>query len=201
MRQMGEYGMKNKEIIDFVEDRNIKTNEDWYMHATKKDIKEIEKIFAEGIKSAYLRGLKGNHFNGKYYISLIKVNSDYNELSLFLKDRPKFVINNISPFYAERKKFKLRRIFINTIIPLRTSEWDGEYQEFLKIDASNIIAIEYSLFKILNNSTEINDNIKENLKFLKEIILCLKKLNINLPIYDFSSNKEINKEKVLSLNI
>lgn len=191
--------MKTDEIIDFIEDKKINIQKDWYLHATKKDVKIIEKILTEGIKSAYLRGLKGNHFNGKYYISLYKESGNISVLFKFLEERPKFVIHNISPFYSNRKKYKLRRIFINTIIPLRTSEWDGEYQKFLRIDASNIIAMEYSLASLLNNPSLSKDEIKSYLNFLKEIILCLQNLQLDLPIYDFWSNREINKEKVLTL--
>jgi len=191
--------MKSDEIIDFVEDKEINIKKDWYLHATKKDVKLIENILTEGVKSAYLRGLKGNHFNGKYYISLYKENSTSYELFKYLQERPKFVVHNISPFYSNRKKYKLRRIFINTIIPLRTSEWDGEYQKFLRIDASNIIAMEYSLASLLNNPSLSNNELKLYLAFLKEIVLCLQKLQLDLPIYDFWSKREINKEKVLTL--
>ena len=37
------------------------------------------------------------------------------------------------------------------------------------------------------------------LLYLKKIICILQSLDKNIPVYDFSSNREINKEKVKSL--
>ena len=42
---------------------------------------------------------------------------------------------------------------------------------------------------------------KEKLQLLKDIIFCMHQVNSQLPIYDFYTKKEINKEKVLSLHI
>jgi len=185
--------MVNKNLLEFVEDKQIILNENWYYHATKADITTIKKILDEGIKCAYLRGLNGNHFNGKYYISLCKRNSD----SLFLKyqDNPKFIIEGIKPHYAYREKYNLRKWFINTKVPLRTSEWDGEFQEYLIIKPSKIIAIEYSLSTV-NNLDEA-----KQLYFLKSLLLVLKQRQNNLPIIDALTSREINKEKVLSLHL
>lgn len=191
--------MELKEILYFIEDKNITQNDNWYFHATKSDIYTIQKILEEGIKSAYLRNERGNHFNGKYYISLYKNTEDAEELKLWLRKRPKFIIQDISPFYADRNKFNFRQMFINTRVPLRTSEWDGEFQEYLQIEPFKIVALEYSLAHILSNADEAN--IKDKLKFLKKMILCLEKAKRDLPIYDIHSNCEINKKKVLSLNL
>lgn len=191
--------MDAKEILNFIEDKNITPNDNWYLHATRADIEIIKKILEEGIKSAYLRNQNGNHFNGNYYISLYKNNEEAKHLNLWLCRFPKFIINDISPFYADRKKFKFRRIFINTRVPLRTSEWDGEFHQYLEIEPSKIMALEYSLSNMLSNST--NSDIKEKLLFLKNMVLCMEQKNINLPIYDLSSNREFNKQKILSLNL
>lgn len=198
--------MNIEEIINFIEENNIEINDNWYFHATANNIDTIKKIFEEGIKCAVLRNAKPNHFNGKYYISLYKHNTLDNGLNLWLNKYPKFVINNISPLYANRKKLKLRRIFINTKIPLRTSEWDGEYQQYSVIDTSKFIAFGYDLSRILKD-IDCSNNItkeklqKEKLELLKSIIEYMNDSNNNLPIYDFSTQKEINKEKVLSLHL
>lgn len=191
--------MEIKEILRFIEDKDIVANDNWYFHATRNDVDIIKKILDKGITSAYLRNKKGNHFNGKYYISLYKNTKESECLNLWLRDSPKFIIHDISPFYADSKKFKFRSIFINTRIPLRTSEWDGEFQQYLEIEPFKIIALEYSLSHMLSNSDDFN--MKEKLIFLKNIVLCLKKMNKDLPIYDLSSNREFNKEKILSLNL
>jgi len=191
--------MDVKKILDFIEDKEILVDDDWYFHATRNDIDTIKNILEEGIKSAYLRNQRGNHFNGQYYISLYKNTNEATNLKLWLSKSPKFVIHNISPFYADRKKWNFRYIFINTRIPLRTSEWDGEFQHYLKIDPSKIIGLEYSLAHILNTGNDIE--IKEKLLFLRNIALCMEQTNRVLPIYDLSQNRELNKEKILSLNI
>jgi len=90
-------------------------------------------------------------------------------------------------------------MFINTRIPIRTSEWDGEFHQYLQIEPLKIVALEYSLLHILSNSDEFM--MKEKLKFLRDIISCLKEINRDLPFYDISSNCEINKEKILTLNL
>ena len=191
--------MNKKELLNFIEDKDISVDENWYLHATKNDLETIKKILDEGIKSAYLQHKKGNHFNGKYYISLYKSNNATEELNSWLNDYPKFIVNNISPFYADREKYNSRHMFINTRIPLRTSEWDGEFHQYLKIEPSKIVALEYSLSRILSNSND--SGAKEKLIFLKNMILCLEQLNKDIPIYDLSSNREFNKQNVLSLHI
>jgi len=198
--------MNIEKLLNFIEDKEIEINNDWYFHATGDDIEVIKKILDEGIKSAYLRGGKGNHFNGKYYISLYKNNTLDRGLNLWLDKRPKLVINNISPLYADSKKYNVRRIFINSKIPLRTSEWVGEYQQYMMIEPSKFVAIGYDLLYILNDIYCQNKNTyeklsKDKLELLKNIILYLSKTNNPLPIYDFSTKREINKEKVLSLYI
>jgi len=191
--------MNKRELLEFIEDKNFQTDENWYLHATSTNFENIKKILDEGIKSGYLRNSNGNHFNGKFYISLYKNNNENINLCSWLSDYPKIIINDITPFYADRKKYKLRRIFINTRIPLRTSEWDGEYQQYLKIDPSKFVALEYSLSKLLLNSND--SNAKQKLIFLQDMIIYMEQSNKDLPIYDFSTNREINKEKVLSLHL
>lgn len=191
--------MNNIEIIKLLEDKEILIDDNWYFHATNNNLETIKSILNEGIKSASLLNKKGNNFNGKYFISLFKNTDEAQSLILWLKDRLKFVINDISPLYADRSKLNFRKNFINTRIPLRTSEWDGEYQQYLKIDRENIIALEYSLFNLISNPNY--SNTKEDLLFLKSIILYLEEINSSLPIYDLSSSREINKQKLLTLNI
>lgn len=189
------------EIIEFIEDKDFGINDDWYFHATSNDLEVIKKILKEGIKSAHLRNTKGNNFNGKYYISLYKLNTFDNGLNQWLNKYPNFVINKIEPLYANRKKLKLRRIFINTRIPLRTSEWDGEYQQYLLINTSNFVALRYDLSYIFKNTYCSEKMMKDKLQLLRNIILHMHQTNNYLPIYDFSTRKEINKEKLLSLHI
>ena len=191
--------MEKEDILNFIEYKSIEANENWYFHATSYNTESIKRILNEGIKSPYLRNEKRNNFNGKYYVSLYKNNDDATEIKKWLINYPKFIIEKITPLSADRKKYKFRRIFINTRIPLRTSDWEGEFQQYLKVDSKNIIALEYSLYEMSNNSD--NQTLLKELTFLKELILVLNELNKPLPIYDLSSNREINKQKVLSLDL
>lgn len=194
--------MNFEDIIEFIEDKDFQINDSWYLHATSNNAEVVKKILEEGIKSSYLRNKKPNHFNGKYYISLYKYNPLGDGLNNWLSNCPKFVIRDIKPLYADSKKFKLRRIFINTRIPLRTSEWDGEYQQYLLIDPSKFVALAFDLSYIFKSDRTMQENFKkENLQLLKNIILYMNQINNELPIYDFSTIREINKEKVLSLHI
>ena len=187
--------MELKNFLQFIEDKDIQNNPNWFFHATRNDIDVIKMILNDGIKCSHLLGRIGNHFNGKYYISLYKYDNNP-DLSNFLIDSPKIIIDGISPYYADRKKFKIRKYFINTRLPLRTSEWDGEYQQYMRIDPSHFVGLEYSLSYLLSNQEYISD---KQITFLKELVLYLEMQGINLPVFDLYSNKEINKEKVLYL--
>ena len=196
--------MNISEIIEFTEDKDFEINNNWYLHATSDDSSTINKILDEGIKSAYLRNNRPNHFNGKYYISLYKHNPMDNGLNMWLVNHPKIVVDDINPLYADRSKLKFRRMFINTRIPLRTSEWDGEYQQYLMIEPSKFVSIGYDLANIFKDIEDTMENLirlKNKLQLLKDVILYMEEINKQLPIYDFSTKKEINKEKVLSLHI
>ena len=66
-----------EDVIEFIEDRNFKTNDNWYFHATSSNVEVVKRILDEGIKSSQLRNVNPSlyHFNGKYYISLYKQNN------------------------------------------------------------------------------------------------------------------------------
>lgn len=181
------------DIIEYIEDKHIQANDNWFFHATKKDIETINNILKFGIKSAYLMNKDGNNFNGKYYISLYKY-IEGSRLNTWLKNYPKIILDDINPYYAKRNKYFFRKMFINTRIPLRTSEWDGEYQYYLKVEPSKIIGIEYSFSSIIDSLDDTR--IKDELLFLRDLILSMQNSGIFIPIYDLDSYHEINKEKI-----
>ena len=204
--------MDIKEILNFIEDQNFDINENWYFHATAENIEIIKKIFVEGIKSAHLleeanKNIRTNNpSNGKYYISLYKYTDSKDRINSWLDNYPKFVIEGIMPLYANRKQYNIRKIFINTRIPLRTSEWDGEYQQYLMIEPSKIVALGFDLSYMLKETSQPDKAIREKfqiekLKLLRDIILYMGETDNKLPIYDFYTKREINKTKVLSLNL
>lgn len=190
--------MTEKEILDYIEDKTIKINNDWFFHATKNDIKTIEQILNEGIKCAYLRNEKSNKgYNGKYYVSVSKKTSNPQSVYNLFEHLPIFVLDGINSIKANNKN-RIFKPFTETIIPLRTSIKADEYHVFLKIESSKIVALGYSLYHMLFDGYKFD---VYQLQFLKELIIILEKLNKDLPIYDFSSNREINKNKVKLLNI
>jgi hypothetical protein len=89
--------------------------------------------------------------------------------------------------------------YINTRIPLRTSHYEGEYQQYLQIDSSKFVGIDYRLSKILPTLLDIEKKVE--IDFLKKLVLCIQEVDNNLPIYDLSTKKELNKEKILSLKL
>lgn len=66
--------MERQNILQYVEDTEIQPDKDWYLHATSRNIEIVQTILNEGILAPHLRGKNGNHYNGKYYISLYKNN-------------------------------------------------------------------------------------------------------------------------------
>ena len=188
------------EIINYIEDKEIDIKDNWFLHGTSNNIEIVEKILKEGIKCTYLRKEKGDQgHNGKYYISVSKFSTDEDSAYKLFEHCPTFVLDKISPIHAktDKERYYYASNFMNTIIPFRCSAYEDEYHSFLKINPSKIVALAYSL------NLQLSDyklNIKR-LEFLKEMILCIDKMNLDLPIYDFSSKKEVNKEKVRSLKL
>lgn len=114
-----------------------------------------------------------------------------------LEHLPKFIIEDISPIHATRINL-LSDMFTNTVFPIRASIYDDEYHAFLKIDKSKIIAIEYILYYLVNNRSQF---FLAEMKLLKSIILYLEQINSRMSIYDFSTNREIDRKRFLSLTI
>lgn len=192
--------MEKENFLTYIEDEDIQICGEWFFHATLADVEIVKKILKEGIRAGYLIGTNGNHFNGKYYISLFKQIDEEQRLFWRFSENPKFIIHGIHPYYADRSKLGIRKLFIQTRIPLRTSEWDGEYQQYLEIQPNNFVGMEYSFSYLLYNLENV-DKIKKSLNFLKAMIACMEEINIDLPIYDLSSKRRVNKEKVLSLHL
>lgn len=187
------------EIINYIEDKDITIQSSWFFHGTDPEIETIEKILKEGIKCSYLRGDKSKGgYNGKYYVSVSKIlNTPNRSVYKLFEHLPIFVLDNIKPIPANKNSF-LADYFIDTIIPIRCSSYEGEYHSFLKIDHSKIIALGYNLYHLLSPNYKLDT---EKLEFLRQIVLYIEKINLDLPIYDLTSKKEINKEKVRSLKL
>lgn len=190
--------MTEKEFLNYIEDKTIQINDDWFFHATDRNINTIEQILNEGIISAYLRKEKSKQgYNGKYYVSVSKKTDNPQSVYNLFEHLPLLVLSDINPIKADNKN-KVFKLFTETFLPFRTSSKADEYHAFLKIEPTNIIALGYSLYHMMSDGYKF-DICK--FKFLKELILILEKLDKDLPIYDLSSNREINKNKVKSLEL
>lgn len=180
-------------IINDIEDKKCYINGNWYYHIFEYNKTESYNIFKQGIKSNFLLKKKSNGgYNGIYYISLSKRTNEDKQIYKLIENMPMFIIDeNIKTIHAKSSnKFGS---FINSPLPLRTSQYNDEYQVFLKINPNRIKGINFKLYK---NPNTINQ-LKNDLIILKKIVLYLKENNINMPIYDNSTKREINKEKVL----
>lgn len=190
--------MNEKEFLDYIEDKKIDIKNDWYFHATKRDIDIIEQILNDGIKCAYLRNEKSKKgANGKYYISVSKKTNDLLSIYNSFSHLPIFIIEGINPIKADSRN-KIFSCFRETILPLRTSLKEDEYHVFLEIDPSKIIGLGYSLYHMLENGYKFDIY---RFYLLKELILLLEKLEKDIPIFDLTSEREINKQKVKTLKI
>lgn len=191
--------MELDKVVEYIEDRPIKTSNKWFLHATFNDINIIESILKNGIQCARLSGVGGNGWNGPYYISLFQNDNDYD--SSILRERfetnIKLIVTGIRPHHMIDKKFAA--FFAGSRIPIRTSGYRGEYQEYLRIDPSKFVGIDYSLSRVMCRG---NIPQKEStLYFLKDVTNCVQGIIPRLPIYDLDSSSEINKTKVIDLKI
>lgn len=78
------------------------------------------------------------------------------------------------------------------------NQWLDKYPKFVALgyDLSYIFRDMYCSDKTIKESWQ-----KEILQLLRDIIFYMNQTNNQLPIYDFSTRREINKEKVLYLHI
>lgn len=148
-------------------------------------------------------GIKGCGNNGNYYISLSKdIPNKLNSESAYMYMKfthPMFILDNVKA-YKCADKYK-RIPFIYTKVPLRFLTWDDEYQAYSIITPDHFVGIECPLESWIE---DIKWNI-ESLKNLRNMIIIMNELGINLPIYDSSHELsgqlfEIDKEKYLHLS-
>lgn len=110
-------------------------------------------------------------------------------------------------------------LFMNTSMPIRFSNYKDEYQVLKNIEPKYFVGILICIAKEIENEIKrINrsayseqadkansfnslSNIVYTINFLKDLIVFLDNKNIDLPLYDFSYNKEINKRKIMVLEM
>ena len=190
--------MRLEEIIEYVEDKDIISNHNWYLHATVDDLDRIRAILSGGIKCNYLLGQPDLGRNGPYYISLFKNSSESTELIGRFEESLKFIVSDIKPHRALVNS-DFAETFSSTRIPIRSSHYYGEYQQYLRIDPSKFVGLDYSLALIMSRRTTPEK--RQTIWFLRDITQSVCEIIPELPIYDLATHKEINKEKVLKLTI
>lgn len=185
-------------FFDYAEDKSIQVNDDWFFHAMNGDINILKQILCDGLKSAYLRKKQSNGgYNGRYYVSVSKKSNNPQSVYRIFEHLPILVLSDINPIKADNKN-KNYQFFMETFLPFRTSGKADEYQAFLRIKPSKIVAIGFNLYYLLSDN--YISNIKQ-LQTLKELVMLLEEMNQKLPIYDFSLNREINKKRIKSLSL
>ena len=187
-------------LIEKVETPAIR-NLEWYYHSLIKighsetlsmNDESLISILKEGIKCNKLlkRSGKGGS-NGRYYISLSKNvalhDRDNRETAFykFLKNYISIIIDDINLIRCG-KYSRLKGLLNNTKYTGRTSSYYDEYHEFWEIKPEKIIGLVYPLYIRLEN----NELYKKYLEELRNIILTIREINIDIPIYDYSRLEE-----------
>lgn len=190
-------------LFDLYGEDDFPIEKDWYYHAFAFDEERFTDILTDGIKSPKLLKKETLGNNGKYYISLSKnlnigeesTISAYNIFSYL----PMFIIDGKIRTYKASNEIIYPTFITNSILPLRDSEYLDEYQAFLKVKSDKILGIAYNLYQ--NYDTYGDRYSIDNLKTLKRMILLLDEMDKKLPIIDPKMKLEIDKRKVLELNI
>ena len=202
-------------IINYIEDRNGRINYDWFYHGTNYNIHVIKDILVNGIKCQKDLQIDARGSNGKYYISVSKNLGEYadRKLSAYYGylGSVMFVLDESLPAHKAKLDKGINKIIAillkNTPVAYRVSGFVDEYQVFRKINPSYIKGLGFSIRGMMEeriNKQKIaifGDSSTDLLKQLIELTTALDDLNLDLPIYDLSSNKEINKKKVKQIVI
>lgn len=185
--------------IDEIEDQCV-INLDWFYHATRYKESVYKNILEEGIKCNYLLNKTSvGRFNGPFYISLSKITIPDNNCFIYYScnDTPSIIVKDIEPIKC--RDIKEYEKYIYTKDKRRMGNFDDEYQQYYLINNHCIEGILYNLYDYINYSQEVMKVIY--LKELYNLLTLLEKLNLDIPIYDYSRRNKIyahkiNKEKI-----
>ena len=184
------------DMINDIEDKKCELTEDNYYHAFFYEKDEFISMINDGIKSRLLLHKESVGYNGLFYVSLMKEKECEYSIYKKLYHLPMFIINHkINAIKTNNYKIGRHSVemFESTPLPFRGSVYDDEYQKFLKVSEKDIIGIVYNIYHNYIN----NGDIKDDLIVLRSIVEVLNEQESNLLIIDKSSNKFINKNKVL----
>lgn len=194
-----------REIINYIEDKDIIIDDRWFYHFSSFDINRYRYILKSGIRSRFNldRSIYIDYsWNGSFYISvtkgLIHEKDDKSRIwSLFYPDIPAFIIDEKVKAYKCRYVDYLNLfalLIANSPLPIRMSDYVDEWQVFSLIKPTDIIGLQYAISKLVTYDLC-------NFKNLVDMVKLLSEINLDLPIYDFGTCKEINKRKCLELSL
>lgn len=182
----------NRELlVNVLTDRQFSL-EKYLFHSFPIEENAFKNIILDGIKCKYLLGYRDNEnsYNGSYYVSTFKMTDKKVYPLCVLEKSPLLIVSD--EIGRLKTKMGSSSIFSDTIIPLRVSPYENEYQTFLKINSKNIIGIAYYL-------CDTDPALLEKIKILKLIIKWLGELEKQMLIVNSYNNMVINQEKVKSL--
>lgn len=172
----------------------------WYYHGimpkegtTEKEfLQQIRQILTEGLKCSHLRGSTTiGGYNGQYYISISEGSSSSSSAYKAFENNLILVLENVDAIPTIFPTSETKRL-ANTTSILRGSIFEDEYQVFLNIGPNKIAALAYNLYSLVEKGYDLEDE----LLFLQKIIDILDQLGSDIPIYDLSGNKKINKQMI-----
>lgn len=159
----------------------------WYYHAIHENIEDVKNILSEGIKCRKLLGQKGEGSNGKYYISLSKdigVQENISAFHGFRRCVMNVIIDNIKT-YKCLDYLPILHLLDYSILPIRFSGFPDEFQIYKIIKPDKFVGIQCPLY-YWTKGYEENGNYKYFLDAFKNLIIIMKLINSNLPLYDYS---------------
>jgi len=182
-------------IVNYLEDKDVIFDNNWYYHYKSFDKEKYNNILSKGLIAPYFNP---NHKGDYKYVYTSKANDE--KYSSFTNNSiyPGFILNNLMyPINAYMNYAEYVNIaahnggFHNIILNICSRD---EYQIFERIEKEKIIGIIFNTTKIITYS-----DLSSTLEILIEIEKILEENNYNLPILDYYTKKEINKEKIKSL--
>lgn len=188
-----------REILNQCIEKEYKLPSSLYHHNTT--YQQAPSIIEYGILSAKDRELKGiSQYNSKERQLISDTNSHingYDGISLSKVGLTDLYRNEFE--YDSLDEQSVDFIISNDIETKRnTINYGNEFVTYQSINQDKIKAIDIRLLKLIDFIERRNENkdiIIKNLTFLKEIILSLKKMNLNIPV------REMSKENNLLLDI
>lgn len=159
----------------------------WYYHGIHEEPETIKNILSEGIKCRNLLGQKGGGTNGKYFISLSKDIGIDEEISAFHSFRRcimNIIIDNIKACKCI-DYLPFLHFLANTRFPLRSSGFPDEFQTYKIIEPDKFVGIQCPLY-YWTKGYEEEGIYKYFLDAFKNLIIFMKLLESNLPLYDYS---------------